>query len=282
MKALLQSPLLAAVVGGLVVAGGFLLLGVTGRRTTRTVVVQAPVFAQRTSSEPSSLTAHAIYERAAPGVVFVKATVSEPVQSPFDLAPHHANTSSTGSGFLVSRSGLVLTNYHVIEGADRSSGVTVRFEDSISRRAAVIAEDQSNDLAVLKVDPEGVPAVTPLSLGDSTTVRVGDPTLTLGNPFGLDRTLTSGIVSALQRQLQGPGGFSIENVIQTDAPLTPGNSGGPLLDAAGRVIGVSSQIETPRGSGGAVAIGFAVPIETAKELLPPIGHGRTRTVQASR
>jgi S1-C subfamily serine protease len=271
MKALLRSPFLAAVVGGLVVAGGFLVLGVTGRRTTRTVVEEAPVFAQRTSSETSSLTAHAIYERAAPAVVFVKATVAQPVQGPFDLAPQHADSSSTGSGFLVSRSGLVLTNYHVIEAADRSTGVTVRFEDSVSRQAVVIAEDQSNDLAVLKVDLKGVPTVAPLALGDSTTVRVGDPTLALGNPFGLDRTLTGGIVSALQRQIQGLGGFSIDNVIQTDAPLTPGNSGGPLLDAAGRVIGVSSQIETARGSGnGRVGIGFAVPIETAKELLPPI------------
>ena len=114
----------------------------------------------------------------------------------------------------------------------------------------MIAEDQNNDLAVLKVDLRGVPTVAPLVLGDSTTVRVGDPTLAIGNPFGLDRTLTSGIVSALQREIQGSGGFSIENVIQTDSPLNPGNSGGPLLDAAGRVIGINSQIATGQNRSG--------------------------------
>src|SRR6202163_2347003 len=109
----------------------------------------------------------------------------------------------------------------------------------------------------------------PLPLGDSTTVRVGDPTLALGNPFGLDRTLTSGIVSALQRQIQAPNGFSIDNVIQTDAPINPGNSGGPLLDAAGRVIGINSQIATGGdGGSGSVGIAFAVPINTAKRFLP--------------
>src|SRR5205807_8474800 len=112
-----------------------------------------------------------------------------------------------------------------------------------------IGEDPSNDLALLKVDTTGLPNVAPLMLGDSSSVRVGDPTLAIGNPFGLDRTLTSGIVSALQRQIQAPNGFAIENVIQTDAPLNPGNSGGPLLDATGSVIGINSQIETG-GNGG--------------------------------
>lgn len=281
MKDLLRSPFLAAVLGGLVVAGGFLALGVTGRRTTRTVVQQAPVFAQRTSSGKSSLTAHAIYERAAPAVVFVSALISQPTQSPFALAAQPEDSSSTGSGSLVDRRGLVLTNYHLVEGADRNTGVTVRFQDAITRPAAVVAVDQNNDLAVLKVNLRGVPTVAPLVLGDSTTVRVGDPTLAVGDPFGLDRTLSSGIVSALQRELQGSGGFSIENVIQTDSPLNPGNSGGPLLDAAGRVIGISSQLATGQNSSGRTGIGFAVPINTAKALLRSLGPERSRTVVAS-
>jgi S1-C subfamily serine protease len=111
----------------------------------------------------------------------------------------------------------------------------------------------------------GVPDPTPLELGDSRTVEVGDPTLAIGNPFGLDRTLTSGIVSALQRQLPAPDGTSIDNVIQTDAPVNPGSSGGPLLDAAGRVIGINSQIQSP--ANGSVRITFAVPIDTAKAFL---------------
>jgi S1-C subfamily serine protease len=147
--------------------------------------------------------------------------------------------------------------------------VTVQFEDNISRRAAVIGVDPNNDLALLRVNMSGVPSVQPLELGDSESVQVGDPTLAIGNPFGLDRTLTSGIVSALQRQIQAPNGFAIDNVIQTDAPINPGNSGGPLLDADGRVIGINSQIETAADDGeGSVGIGFAIPIDTAKAFLP--------------
>jgi S1-C subfamily serine protease len=278
MKAFLRSQLLAGVLGALVVAGGFLALGVTGRRTTRTIVEESPVAAQPASnSTTSSLTPHAIYERDAPGVVFVRAQVVQQVQTPFDLFPQRQQSSSTGSGFLIRRSGLVLTNYHVIEGADRSAGVTVRFQDSVTRPATVIGEDQNSDLAILRVDMTGVPPVAPLPMGDSTSVRVGDPTLAIGNPFGLDRTLTTGIVSALQRQIQAPNGFVIDNVIQTDAPLNLGNSGGPLLDAAGRVIGINSQIETASGSG-SVGIGFAIPIDTAKQFLPRLSAGRAVTL----
>ena len=157
-------------------------------------------------------------------MVFVKALVIQQVQDPFDLFPQREQSSSTGSGFLISSNGLILTNYHVIEGADRGTGVTVQFEDNVTRHASVVGEDPNNDLALLRVDMSGVPAVTPLPLGDSTTVRVGDPTLAIGNPFGLDRTLTSGIVSALQRQIQAPNGFSIDNMIQTDAPINPGKA----------------------------------------------------------
>jgi S1-C subfamily serine protease len=269
----IRSHFAAAVVGGLVVAGGFLALGVTGRRTTRTIVEESPVAVQPASNTGSSLTPHAIYERDAPGVVFVRALVVQQVEDPFDLFPQREQSTSTGSGFLIRSDGLILTNFHVIEGADRNTGVSVQFEDNVTRHATVAGADPSNDLALLKVDMRGVPPVGPLQLGDSSTVRVGDPTLAIGNPFGLDRTLTSGIVSALQRQIQAPNGFSIDNVIQTDAPINPGNSGGPLLDAAGRVIGINSQIETASGGNGSIGIAFAVPIDTAKEFLPRIGRG---------
>jgi len=274
MKALIRSHFAASVVGGLAVAGAFLALGVTGRRTTLTVFEESPIETQPASSTTKPLTPNDIYERDAPGVVFVKALVVEQVEDPFDLFPQKVQSSSTGSGFLIRSNGLILTNYHVIQGADRNSGVTVQFEDDISRPATVIAENQNNDLALLKVNMAGLPQINPLPLGESSSVRVGDPTLAIGNPFGLDRTLTSGIVSALQRQIQAPDGFSIDNVIQTDTPIYPGNSGGPLLDAAGRVIGINSQIETT-GDGGTVGIAFAVPIDTAKAFIPP----PTRTSQ---
>jgi S1-C subfamily serine protease len=273
MKTLLRSHFAASVAGGLVVAGAFLALGVTGRRTTRTVVEESPITAQPASNTTAGLTPHAIYERDAPGVVFVKALVIQQVQDPFDLFPQRVQSSSTGSGFLIRANGLILTNYHVIEGADPKNGVSVQFEDQITRHANVVGIDANNDLALLRVNMSGVPPAAPLPLGDSSDVRVGDPTLAIGNPFGLDRTLTSGIVSALQRQIQGPDGFSIDNVIQTDAPINPGNSGGPLLDATGRVIGINSQIETGDRGSGSIGIAFAVPIDTAKDFLPRLERG---------
>ncbi len=271
MRVLMRSQFAAAVLGGLVVAGSFLALGITGRRTTHTVVEQSPVAVESTDS--TALTPHAIYERDAPGVVFVRALVIQQVEGPFDLSPQREQSSSTGSGFLISSAGYILTNFHVIAGSDPRTGVSIEFQDNVPRHARVVGEDQNNDLALLKVDLSGVPSVKPLPLGDSTTVRVGDPTLAIGNPFGYDRTLTSGIVSALQRQIEAPDGFSINNVIQTDAPINPGNSGGPLLDAAGRVIGINSQIATSGGGNGNVGVGFAVPVDTAKQLLPGLERG---------
>jgi S1-C subfamily serine protease len=255
MKSLIRSHFASAVIGGLVVAGAFLALGITGRRTTQEVVEEAPVAAEPASSGDTGLTPHEIYERDAPGVVFVRARVVEQVQNPIDFFPQQQSSSSTGSGFLVDRSGDILTNYHVIEGANRASGVSVQFEDNVLRSATVVGEDQDDDLAVLRVNMSGVPAVRPLMLGDSTSARVGDPTLAIGNPFGLDRTLTSGIVSALQRQIQAPNGFSIDNVIQTDAPI-------------------NSQIATGGDAGnGSVGIAFAIPIDTAKQVLASLEHG---------
>jgi S1-C subfamily serine protease len=273
MKFLLRSHFAASVAGGLVVAIAFLALGVTGRRTTETIVDQAPVAAQPASSHNSGLTPHEIYERDAPGVVFVRAQVIQQIPDPFDLFPAQARSTATGSGFVVNPRGYILTNFHVIEGANRRTGVTVQFEHTVAREATVVGTDPNNDLAVLKVNGHRMPPVGPLVLGDSTTVRVGDPTLAIGNPFGLDRTLTSGIVSALQRQIQAPNGFGIDNVIQTDAPINPGNSGGPLLDAAGRVIGINSQIATGDQANGSVGIAFAVPINTAVKLLPRLEQG---------
>ena len=141
----------------------------------------------------------------------------------------------------------------------------------------MLGSDASTDVAMLKVDPKDAD-LKPLTLGDSSKLEVGDAVVAIGNPFGLDRTVTTGIISALQRQLEAPNGFSIRNVIQTDAAINPGNSGGPLLDSLGRVIGINSQIATG-GGGGSVGIGFAVPINTVKKVAVPApgqGQGRPR------
>jgi len=262
MKRLLRSPLVSAAVGGLSVAALLLALGVTGRRTTTTVIDEAPLTAEPASDVGTGLTPYEIYERDAPSVVFVRAEVDESVQDPFAISSDLSGVS-TGSGFVVDRHGDILTNYDVVAGAG-SGGISVEFEHGVAKVAQIVGEDPDDDLAVLRVAARGL-GLAPLALGDSATARVGDPTLAIGNPFGLDRTLTTGIVSALQRQITAYDGFAIDNVIQTDAPPDEGSSGGPLIDAAGQVIGVTSQIETGEGS---VPIGFAVPSNTAKALLP--------------
>ncbi|WP_205697778.1 S1C family serine protease [Conexibacter sp. SYSU D00693] len=258
--------LLSAVIGGVVAAGAITLLDDDGGATTRTVVQQAPVAASNRVNAEDGLTPSDIYERYAPGVVFIKAERVEQVQSPFDLYPSQQRSTSTGTGFVINRRGEILTNAHVVEG---TKTVAVQFADKHTVKAKVVGQDTSTDLALLRVDPEGLD-LRPLPLGSSRDVQVGDPTIAIGNPFGLDRTLTTGVVSALQRRITAPDGFAISDVIQTDAAINPGNSGGPLIDAAGRVIGINSQIETGGGSNGNVGIGFAVPIDTAKRIIPDL------------
>ncbi|MEA2300690.1 MAG: hypothetical protein QOD61_1534 [Solirubrobacteraceae bacterium] len=261
----------AALVGGALVAVALVGFGVGGGgNTTTTIVQQAPLTASNAATQATGLTPRDIYKRAAPGVVFVRANIVAQTQSPFDLFPQTQQGEATGSGFVIDKTGTILTNAHVIQGAQK---VTVQFEDQKIVNAQVVGKDLNSDLALLKVSPDGL-SLDPLPLGDSKNVQVGDPTIAIGNPFGLDRTLTTGVVSALQRRIQAPNGFQIDNVIQTDAPINPGNSGGPLLDATGRVIGINSQIETGGGQG-SVGIGFAVPIDTAKQVIPQLEHGGT-------
>jgi S1-C subfamily serine protease len=268
MKGVSRNPVAAAVVGGLVVAIAFLVLGIGDSTKNTTVVQQAPISEPAANSD-QGLTANAIYKRDAPGVVFIRSQIVRRVDSVFGL-PEEQRGEATGSGFVIDDKGYILTNWHVIAGASK---VTVSFENDKTIEAKVVGRDPSDDLALLKVNPDGL-TLDPLILGDSKSVQVGDPVLALGNPFNLDRTLTQGIVSALQRQIRAPNGFGIDNVIQTDAAINPGNSGGPLLDAAGRVIGINSQIATGNGNssqtGGSVGIGFAVPINTAKRVIPQL------------
>ena len=274
---MLKSHFVSAVLGGLVVGGALLLSGVAGRSQTETIVDQAPLVSQKTADPVGGQTPLQIYDRNAPGVVFVRAKLLEQVDSPFNLFHERESQSSTGTGFLVDRLGDILTNYHVIDGADRSKGITVEFENSVVRNASVVAVDPRNDLAVLRTDMHGVQQIVPLSRGDSTSVRVGDPTLTIGNPFGVDRTLTSGSVSALQHTIRAADGSSINNVIQVDQAPDAGNSGAPLIDAFGKVIGINSQMLTG-GDQFSQRVAFAIPIDTADAILSRVNRQETPKV----
>ena len=229
---------------------------------------QSPITQPTSDGDGGGRTVRDIYAQEGRGVVFISAEgVSSEGTSPFG-APQQGE--ATGSGFVVDKDGTILTNAHVVDGADR---VTVRFEeDGEEIEAEVKGVDTSTDLAALQIDPSEVDNLQVLPLGDSSKVEVGDAVVAIGNPFGLSRTVTTGIVSALQREITAPDGFQISNVIQTDASINPGNSGGPLLDSDGRVIGINSQIATGGGQG-SVGIGFAVPVNTAKELLPQLREG---------
>jgi S1-C subfamily serine protease len=268
---------IAAILGGGLALGGAALLGGIGTSTTivREVVPVAAEPVQAASSSSKGLTVNQIYRRAAPGVVQVTATqvVSTPSVDPFfgSPFPQTQQAKALGSGFVIDKAGHIVTNYHVVEGA---RSVDVSFSNNESLKARIVGSDPSTDIAVLKVDAHSR-ALTPLMLGNSDVVHVGDSVVAIGNPFGLDRTVTTGIVSALQRVIQAPDDYSIDHVIQTDAALNKGNSGGPLLDARGDVIGVNSQIQTGTSAEGNVGVGFAVPINTVKSVAAQIirtGH----------
>jgi S1-C subfamily serine protease len=213
-----------------------------------------PVSAQQATTETI---AGRVFGAVSPGVV----TLTVSGQTPIGPMQYGG-----GSGFVVDASGLILTNHHVVEGA---RSVTVRFSNGATREAQVLGTDRGNDLALVKVDlPANVPV---LPLADSSQVQVGEVAVAVGSPFGLEQSVTQGIVSAVNRTWAPGNGRVRRNLLQTDTPLNPGNSGGPLLNARGEVIGINSMIESPvRGS---VGVGFAVPINVAKQLMPRLEAG---------
>jgi S1-C subfamily serine protease len=210
-------------------------------------------------SEPAAsadgLSVGTIYERADAGVVEITTT---------GVSAQLGGTTAQGSGFVYDEQGHIVTNQHVVHGAD---SITVQFSDGSKRKARLVGTDPSTDLAVLDVDaPESF--LEPLLIGDSSQVEVGDGVVAMGSPFGFEGTVTSGIVSALHRQMQAPNNFTINDTIQTDAAINHGNSGGPLLDRRGRVIGVNAQIESE--SGGSDGVGFAIPSNTVRSVVGQI------------
>jgi putative serine protease PepD len=240
----------AAVLGA---AGGAAVIGIAGDHgTTATTTIVAPRQPQVQVADTSgTLDAQQVYAQAKDSVVYVTSQTDQ--------------GEGTGSGFVISREGLIVTNAHVVEGA---TTVSVKVGDGATHPASVVGRDESTDLAVLRVQDDAGATFTPLTFADSSKLQVGDTTYAIGNPFGLDHTLTSGVVSALDRQIDAPNGYAIDHVIQTDAPINPGNSGGPLLDDHGRVIGVNSQILNGGGSSenGNVGIGFAIPSNTVRSI----------------
>jgi S1-C subfamily serine protease len=212
-----------------------------------------PVRTQEAATPSGGLDVAGLYEQTRSGVVFVEARGQGP-------------GGSSGSGFLVDDNGSILTNEHVVDNAQE---VTVRFgEKGDPIKAKVAGADPSTDLALLKIDPSDADG-QPLRLGSSNDVRVGEPVIAIGSPFGLRGTVTSGIVSGLGREIQSPNGFTIDEVVQTDAAINPGNSGGPLIDDRGRVIGVNAQIAS-NGNQSNSGVGFAIPIDTAKDVIPEL------------
>jgi putative serine protease PepD len=248
---------LTGLAGAAVGVGTFAALG--GRTTTTTTVVRASVAdSKATSNTSGGLTVNEIYRRTSPGVVEVTARSTGGSQFPFG---HSQESVGQGSGFVYDTSGHVVTNEHVVDGAN---SVTVKFANGKSYSAKVVGKDSSTDVAVLKVNAPSS-ALHPLTLADSDAVSVGDGVVAIGSPFGLENSVTSGIVSALHRSIDSPNGFSIPDAIQTDAPINHGNSGGALLDASGHVIGITSQIESD--SGGNDGVGFAIPSNTVRSVV---------------
>jgi putative serine protease PepD len=243
-----------ALAAALLVGGGVVIGDLTGSDSASRPATAAPLPAAG-GGGAARTDAGRVYAAVADGVVAVQVG------------------GGSGTGFVIDDRGTVVTNAHVV---GESAQASVRFGDSgATVDAEVLGSDPSTDLAVLRVDPSRVGTLRPLRFADSDAVRVGDEVVAIGHPFGLDRTATAGIVSGLGREIQSPNGFSIDEVIQTDAAINPGNSGGPLVDGRGRVVGVNSQIATAGAGGGNVGVGFAVPANTAREVVPRLARGQT-------
>ena len=251
---LVMGALSVAIVATVLVASGAFDRTNAGAQSTAT-----PAATSSSSSAAVPTDVSDIYRRVSPGVVYIASTT--------------AQGQASGSGWVYAADGTIVTNDHVVEGARK---VSVRFtENGDPIDAEVVGTDPSSDIAVLKIDPSKVEGgVKPLQLADAGQLEPGQPAIAIGSPFGLQGTVTSGIVSALGREIQAPNGFTISGVIQTDAAINPGNSGGPLLDDSGRVIGINSQIAT-NGTDANSGVGFAVPIDTVKQVVPQLkAHGK--------
>ncbi len=237
-----------------------LLLATVSAASAQSASPTSPPFVDKSGLDLAEKRVIDVYNAVAPSVVNITTQVLQPSFF-YGTVP----AEGAGSGFIIDTQGHILTNYHVIQNAQR---ITVAFGDGTSVQAKLVGSDARNDIAVLEVE---APAkeLKPVTFGDSTTLQVGQRAIAIGNPFGeFGRTLTTGVVSALDRSIQGPSGLPITGIIQTDAAINKGNSGGPLLDSSGRVIGITSAIFSPSGTN--AGVGFALPIATVKRVLPSL------------
>ena len=262
----------AGLLGAVIALAAASLIGIGGSSGTTTVVQQASGGVLQTVSSGGAMTPREIYRRDSKGVVSITADVERKGSNIFG-APESQGGKSSGSGFVIDKQGTILTNAHVVDGAKK---VSVRFSNDKTADAKVLGADRSSDIAVLQIDPDGLD-LTALPLASAKDVKVGDPVVAIGDPFGRAFSLTTGVVSAKQRSIEGLNGFAINDVIQTDAAINPGNSGGPLIDSAGEVIGINSQLENGGGDRGNDGIAFAVPIDIARKLLPGLRKGTVDT-----
>jgi putative serine protease PepD len=260
----------AGVVGGALALAGASALGIGGKTTTVRQLEPALGGSSPTAFDATrrgkALTINEIFRRDAPAVVQVTSTqiVRVPSEPFFDFGfPETQQERALGSGFVIDKAGHIVTNYHVVAGGQ---SLEVSFSNSDNMKARIVGVDPSTDIAVLEIDARSR-ALTPLPFGDSDRVRVGDSVVAIGNPLGYDRSVTAGIVSALQRAISAPNQYPIDHVIQTDAPINQGNSGGPLINSRGEVIGVNAQIATGNSGGGNIGIGFAIPINTVRTVV---------------
>jgi putative serine protease PepD len=260
----------ALLIGAGAGVGSYAAFGGNSGKTT-TIVQQAPTHGSPTA-ETKALSVNGVYRKAGPGVVEITTTTSSSSSgnSPFPFGGS-GGSQAQGSGFVYDSNGHIVTNDHVVQGATK---VSVTFADGSKYSATVVGTDPSTDLAVLKVDAPSS-KLHPLTLGDSSNLQVGDGVVAIGSPFGLDETVTSGIVSALGRDISALNNYTISGAIQTDAAINHGNSGGPLLNMAGEVVGVTSQIESD--GGGNEGVGFAVPSNTISQVVSKLVKGEKVT-----
>jgi putative serine protease PepD len=268
VKRLLAPVLLAALVGGAAASAAVLLLGAGSSRSapavrSSTASIDSASAGTRREVAATGLTATQIYGRDSPGVV--------------SIVVRTQSGEDSGTGIVLNDQGLILTNDHVVEGA-QSMTVTASGSSGTTRAATLVGEEANSDLALIHVDPSGL-GLKPLQLASSSGVQVGDSVYAIGNPYGLNETLTRGIVSALEREISAPDGAKITGAIQTDAALNPGNSGGPLLNEEGEVIGVNSQIASDAASvdgsqPGSTGVGFAISSNTVAQAIKTIEAGK--------
>jgi putative serine protease PepD len=258
----------AALLGGTAGAGVVAVTDGRGDASTTSTVVQSST----SDGSSTSLDSGAVYASVSAGVVEIAATgVSSSQSGP--LAQGSSAATATGSGFVVDAKGHIVTAAHVVDGA---TSIKVTFSDGTTRTATLTGKDDATDVAVLKVDPSGL-TLHPLKLGSSASLGVGDAVAAIGSPFGYEESISTGIVSGLDRTIEAPNGFTVAHAVQTDAALNPGNSGGPLVDSSGRVIGIADQIATNGSAEQSSGVGFAVPIDLIQSELADLEAGRTVT-----